>query len=188
MAYQTAHPHADGDDAVPEDTDIGILHEACWRAQFETVRFLLSETQSQFGGVHARYCGKTPILKAASMFKETAWSGRTDRKTSPNEDLIQWLLDIGANAGNVQQHPHIQGDTILDLLIPQSSPSLTLRLIRGGANVHAKTDYGYQHFFFHHVSDVTPTHIGSFYANIDGLRALAVKRGSGVAVADMLSG
>lgn len=81
-------------------------------------------------------------------------------------------------------------DTVLSLAISGASADMIGRLVDGGADVHAKTIYVDTSGLFGGtrdvVWDVTPLHIGSMFANANGIQALRDRRGDGIDWRDMM--
>jgi chitinase len=181
-----------------------LLHIACLSARVETALFLL-DTQPALATLHDRPdsrnwdmgCG-TPLLSTAYSFAHLPPGSDDDDSTicaqhARSEDLMSQLLDRGASARDslvsVLNEQQIS-DTVLSLAISRASYGLLKRLIVEGADVHAKTTHD-AYFFSDQpdeniVQSVTPLHLASFYANIDGIQALFDYHGDKVTVAQMV--
>lgn len=181
-----------------------LLHVACLSARVETALFLL-DTQSALATLHAMadfwswdMGNGTPLLSTAYSFTSLPPGSDYDDSTicaqhARSEDLMSQLLDRGASARDSmapwfnEQQPSY---TVLSLAISRASYGLVKRLIVEGADVHAKTTHD-AYFFANQpdediVQSVTPLHIASFHANIDGIQALFDCRGDKVTVAQMV--
>lgn len=200
---------------APEARGFLLLHLACQSARVDTVRFLLETGRDgarfgrSFGDIHAREDrahGRTALLAAAESYLYLKEDRRRD-----SEELMRLLLDQGACADDAILHPD-RGDrppqlpldmvdllpdvdqplgTVLSLAIAQASADLVATLIDRGADVLAKTVYVDTEGLFDGPAsvawDITPLHLGALYSNIEGIRALIDRRGSGVEMADMVS-
>lgn len=197
---------------APDARGFRILHVACAHAQLPTVRFLIDESRpwaSRFGGVHPVAMERdahddTAILSAASWYRH----GKRLEKDEP-EQLMRLLLSKGARATDaisppggdeplrpltmVASLPAVDQplDTVLSLAISGASADMIGCLIDGGADVHSKTIYVDTNGLFEGACDVawdvTPLHIGSMFANANGIQALRDRRGDGVEWRDMVS-
>lgn len=193
---------------APDARGFRLLHVACGHAQSATARFLLDKQgpwASRFGDAIERdaYCD-TAILSAASSYRH-----RQGLTHSASEELMRLLLSNGARATDVTFPPDdteplqpltmVVGlpavnqplDTVLSLAIRGASADIIQCLVNGGADVHAKTIYINTGGLFGGtcdvVWDVTPLHIGSMFANANGIQALRDRRGEGVEWTDMVS-
>ncbi|KAK9423032.1 hypothetical protein SUNI508_14066 [Seiridium unicorne] len=175
---------------APNRRGYGLLQTACESAHVETVRFLLKAPwQGRYGDIHAKDpWGLTPILAAATAF--TGLSHPTDRATKVSsanwikshlasvEEVMQLLLDEGANVQDQITRLHQLHDTVLSLAICRAGPPLIRRLIEHGADFNATTTQDFSEVGSvglppsNNSSDVTPLHIGSLYSNIGGLQVL----------------
>lgn len=193
---------------APDAGSSNLLQVACGHAQLPMVRLLLQEQRpwaSQFGDVLERDAyGNTAILSAASSYHHSQ-----RLKHSASEELMRLLLSKGARATDVTFPPDdteplqpftmVVGlpavnqplDTVLSLAIRVASADIIQRLVDEGADVHAKTIYVYTGGLFGGTCDVvwnvTPLHIGSMFANANGIQALRDRRGEGVQWTDMVS-
>lgn len=197
---------------APDARGFRIIHVACAHAQLPTARFLIDERRpwaSRFGGIHAIAVERdahdyTAILSAASWYRHGQKPEHDD-----SEELMRLLLSKGARAtdailapGNteplrpltmVASLPEIDQplDTVLSLAISGASTDMIGRLVDGGADIHAKTIYVDTNGLFGGTCDVawdvTPLHIGSMFANANGIQALRDRRGDGVGWRDMVS-
>lgn len=189
-----------------------LLHVACAHAQLATVHFLIDEHgpwASRFGGAHTIAIerdahGHTAILSAATWYRHCQMF-----ENDESEEIIRLLLSKGARATDAILPPSdtepLQPlttvailptvdqplDTVLSLAISGASADTIGRLVDGGADVHTKTIYVDTNGLFEGTCDVawdvTPLHIGSLFANADGIQALRDRRGDGVEWRDMVS-
>lgn len=193
---------------APDARGFRLLHVACKHAQLATARFLLDEQgpwASRFGDAIERnaYCD-TAILSAASSYRHSQ-----RLKHGASEELMRLLLSKGARATDVVLPPDdaeplqpltmvvgLPGvnqplKTVPSLAVRGASPDIIERLVDGGADIHAKTIYIDSGGLFGGtcdvVWDVTPLHIGSMFANANGIQALRERRGQGVEWTDMVS-
>ncbi|KAI3390471.1 hypothetical protein diail_9564 [Diaporthe ilicicola] len=197
---------------APDKRGFRLLHIACAHAQLPTVRFLIDDCRpwaSRFGdanaiGVERDAHAQTAILSAASWYRYGQ-----HRDNDDSEDVMRLLLSKGARAtdaifppGNTEpllpltmvvSLPTVDQplDTVLSLTISGASADIIRRLVDGGADVHAKTIYVDTTGLFEGTCDVawdvTPLHIGSMFANIDGIQALCDRRGDRIEWGDMVS-
>lgn len=197
---------------APDARGFRLLHVACGHAQLPTARFLIDNQRtwvSRFGDAHAIaierdvHC-QTAILSIASWYRHSQ-----DLEHNDSEELIRLLLSKGARAtdaifppGNtepLQPLTTVVGlptvnqplDTVLSLAVSGASADIIGQLVDGGADVHAKTIYADTNGLFEGTCDVawdvTPLHIGSMFANANGIQALRDRRGEGVEWTDMVS-
>lgn len=197
---------------APDARGFRLLHVACAHAQLATVRFLIDERgpwASRFGDTHIISIerdahGHTAILSAATWYRYGQ-----QRENDDSEELMSLLLDKGARATDailppsdteplqpltmVAILPNVNQplDTVLSLAISGASADTIGRLVDGGADVHTKTIYVDTNGLFGGTCDVawdvTPLHIGSLFANANGIGALHDRRGDGVEWGDMVS-
>lgn len=196
----------------PDARGFRLLHVACAHAQLPSVRFLMDERRpwaSRFGKTHTIAIerdahGHTAILSAATWYRYGQQHDHDD-----SEELMRLLLSKGARATDaifplsdaeplqsltmVAILPKVDQplDTVLSLAIAGASADTIGRLVDGGADVHAKTIYVDTNGLFEGTSDVawdvTPLHVGSLFANVNGIEALRDRRGDGVEWRDMVS-
>lgn len=197
---------------APDARGFRLLHVACGHAKLATVHFLIDERgpwASRFGNAHSIAIerdahGYTAILSAATWYRYGQQYENDD-----SEELISLLLSKGARATDAILPPSdtepLQPltsvailpavdqplDTVLSLAISGASADTIERLIDGGADVHTKTIYVDTNGLFGGRCDVawhvTPLHIGSLFANANGIQALRDRRGDGVKWRDMVS-
>lgn len=198
----------------PDAREFRTLQVASENAHLHTVHFLLDEQRawaSRFGDAHAiaierdAYC-KTAILSAASGYLDSHGF-----EHSVSEELIRLLLSRGARAtdaifppGDTWTDPLLPLDmvvslpavkqplaTVLSLAVKGASADMIERLVNGGADVHTKTIFVKIGGLFEGKSDVpwdvTPLHIGSLFANTNGIQTLRDRRGEGVEWTGMVS-
>ncbi|KAH8696453.1 ankyrin repeat-containing domain protein [Talaromyces proteolyticus] len=191
--------HLNDTDMIPfEKRQFRLLNVACLNARVETALFLL-DTQSALASLHARdnsmYCkdGDTPLLSAADSFTHLPRRFEQDddlaihAQQARAEELMNQLLNRGASAKDVMMSINQQvSETVLSRAISRASYGLIKRLIAEGADPHVKivqlADFG-QH---EQVHGVTPLHLGSLHANIDGVRALFDHRGDKATIMEMV--
>lgn len=178
-----------------------LLHEACLNARIETVLFLL-DTQSSLASLHATddppkwQDHETPILSAADSFSYMPPGFDFDdleirAQPARAEELMNILLDRGASARDVLvsscDRIHIT-DTVLSRAISRASYSLVKRLVVEGADVHVHTMQHISLFSsgLEPVQGVTPLHLGSLHANLDGIQALLDLRGDETTIMEMV--
>lgn len=196
----------------PDARGFRLLHVACAHAQLPTARFLIDERRpwaSRFGDVHLVTMERdahdyTAILSAASWYR---YGQKLEHDDS--EELMRLLLFKGARPtdailppGNTEplrpltmvvNLPAVDQplDTVLSLAVSGASADIIGRLVDGGADFHAKTIYVDTNGLFQGTSDVawdvTPLHIGSMFANANGIQTLRDRRGDGVQWRDMVS-
>ncbi|KAI7779508.1 hypothetical protein LA080_000792 [Diaporthe eres] len=197
---------------APDERGFRLLHVACAHAQLPTVRFLIDDRRpwaSRFGYANAIAVerdahGQTAILSAASWYRHGHQVEHDD-----SEEVMRLLLSKGARAtdavfppGNTEpllpltmvvSLPTVDQplDTVLSLAVSGASADIIKRLVDGGADVHAKTIYVDTTGLFEGTCDVawdvTPLHIGSMFANANGIQVLRERRGDGIEWRDMAS-
>lgn len=178
----------------------GLLQPACMNAQIETVYFLLDGPWNNIhGDIHKKDWGTnyTAILAAACSFIETPLSAKDSQNThsllehqsqyiARCEQLMHLLLDRGASARDTTTFGRPEwkeaNETVLSLAITRANSALVRRLIDEGADpdmtvvrearlldpVLIVIEEGFSGI----VHGVTPLHIGSLYANTEGIQAL----------------
>ncbi|KAH8690225.1 ankyrin repeat-containing domain protein [Talaromyces proteolyticus] len=204
LKYYNAHL-TDADMIPLAKRKFRLLNVACLNARVETALFLL-DTQPALASLHARddssmwrKDGNTPLLSTAFSF--TYWppgfEPEDDLAISSQqtraEELMNQLLDRGASARDVLTSDLNGQDisyTVLSLAISRASYDLVKRLIAEGADMHATTVH-WINFFSSQPEDeiahgVTPLHLGSLHANLDGVQALFDHRGDKATVAEMV--
>lgn len=197
---------------APDARGFRLLHVACAHAQLATVHFLIDERgpwASRFGNAHSIAIerdahGYTAILSAATWYRYGQ-----QRENDDSEEIVRLLLSKGARATDailppsdteplqpltmVAVLPNVAQplETVLSLAISGASTDTIERLIDGGADIHTKTIYVDTNGLFGGrcdvAWDVTPLHIGSLFANTNGIRALRDRRGDGVEWRSMVS-
>lgn len=209
LQHWAAHPDSI---LAPDARGFRLLHVACAHAQLQTVRFLIDDHRpwaSRFGDANAIVVerdahGQTAILSAASWYRHGH-----QLEHDESEEVMRLLLSKGARATDaifppsdtepllpltmVVSLPVVDQplETVLSLAIMGASADIITNLVDGGADVHAKTIYVDTTGLFEGTCDVawdvTPLHIGSMFANIDGNQALRDLRGDGIEWRDMVS-
>jgi ankyrin repeat protein len=139
---------------------------------------------------------ETPILSAADTFSYIPRGfGFEDLEIRTQlaraEELMNKLLNRGASARDVlisSFDKHIL-DTVLSRAISRASYSLVKRLVTEGADVHTHTIQHISSFSSgpqdETVQGVTPLHLGSLHANLDGIQALFGLRGNKATVVEI---
>ncbi|KAH8696384.1 ankyrin repeat-containing domain protein [Talaromyces proteolyticus] len=193
--------HLNDTDMIPfEKRQFRLLNVACLNARVETALFLL-DTQSALASLHARdnsmyrKDGDTPLLSAADSFTHLPRGLEQDDDLAVHahqaraEELMSQLLNRGASAQDVMMcivNKQQISDTVLSRAISRASYGLIKRLITEGADPHVKivqpADFGQDE----QVHGVTPLHLGSLHANIDGVQALFDHRGDKATVMEMV--
>lgn len=179
-----------------------LLHAACRGARPDTARFLL-ENEPVFQSVHRGigtiqerdFFGTTALLAAAEWPTHRQVDGEDDLR----EEVMRLLLDRGASARDIVSRPYRQEPverlvcTVLSSAVAWASYDLVKLLIDSGAEVHTKERHDYESGFLNKygggpndAENVTPLHIGSYYSNTDGIRALLDHLGREVSTADMV--
>jgi chitinase len=186
-----------------EKREVQLLNVACSNARIETALYLL-DTQLSLASLEAKDDSsvwqdyETPILSAADSFTYTPPGFNYDdleirAQPARAEGLMNQLLDRGASARDMLRsfcdNKHIS-DTVLSRAISRASYGLVKRLVAEGADVHVQIMQNISLFTgqpeAETVQGVTPLHLGSLHANINGIQALFDLRGDKATVSEMV--
>ncbi|KAM0388613.1 hypothetical protein ACHAQC_009650 [Fusarium culmorum] len=172
-----------------------LLNEAARRADIEIVQFLL-DNQPAYADINERdENGCTAILAAADIYSTLYpepfnWQPSVQR----GETVMNMLLDRGASASDIivpLWDDMGTPETVLTLVARWAGPELINRLIKGGADVHAKIDGDpfclTWDFGLGPVSNMSAISMASWHANIAAIQTFIECRDSGVEIADMIS-
>lgn len=209
LQHWAANPSAT---LAPDARGFRLLHVACAHAQLPTTRFLIDDRRPwarRFGDANAIAIerdshGQTAILSAASWYRHGKKLEHDD-----SEEVMRLLLSKGALTTDaifapgdteplqpltmVVSLPTVDQplDTVLSLAVSGASADMIGRLVDGGADVHAKIIFVDTNGLFGGKCDVawdvTPLHIASMFANLNGVQALCDRRGDRVEWRDMVS-
>jgi ankyrin repeat protein len=157
------------------------------------VQFLLNN-QPFYANIHERADEyHTAIQSAAEPWAMTRYEPIYSQDwVDKKEAIMNLLLDWGACASDSDSPVAEEktGATVLTLAVKWAGPGLIKRLIRGGADIHARVRNCQHNLRFHsqygYIDEVTAIFIACVYGNFNPIEILLDYRGHEIYAADMI--